>query len=171
MPHSRVGFELEQGRIDGDCARARIYSSQHKNIFFVRSWVTPRKIHAYQVSAFATDFNPRTDLKDKRIVFICGTLIINKFLQENQLTSTSVTTQRQAIKMVAGGHADVLIGFRGPVEGVLDALKLSDKFHKQPISAEIPIYIALHKRHQHLKHALEEQISLLLSAVTKSVHR
>jgi len=159
MPHSRVAFELEQGRIDGDCARALVYSEQDKNVFYVRSWVTPRYIHAFQMTEFATDFDPRTDLKDKRIVFIRGTRIINKFLQEHQLAGVAVTTQKQAIKMVAGGHADVLIGFSAPVEGALGTFKFSGKLHKQPISDQILLYIAVHKRHRHLKSKLEEQIS------------
>jgi len=159
MPHSRVGFELEQGRIDGDCARALIESKQHKNVFFVRSWVKPSYIHAFQVTEFAADFNPRTDLKNKRIVFIRRTRIINKFLQEKQLTGVSVTTQKQAIKMVAGGHADVLIGFSAPVEGALETMKFNGKLHKTPISDPILIYLAVHKRHHHLKSKLEEQIA------------
>jgi len=159
MPHSRVGFELEQGRIDGDCARALIYSHHHNNIFFIRSWVTPRYIYAYQETEFAPDFNPRADLKDKRIVFIRGSRAVSEFLQENQLVGITVTTQKQAVKMVAGGHADVLIGFRAPIEGTLDTVKFKGKLHKKAISDEIPIYIAIHKRHLHLKAKIEEQIS------------
>ena len=159
MPHSRVGFELEQGRIDGDCARALIYSHQHNNIFFIRSWITPRYIYAYQRTEFAPDFSPRADLKDKRIVFIRGSRAVSEFLQENQLKGFTVTTQKQAVKMVAGGHADVLIGFRAPIEGTLDTVKFKGKLHKKAISDEIPIYIAIHKRHLHLKAKIEEQIS------------
>lgn len=158
MPHSRVGFELEQGRIDGDCARTIIPGSQYDNVFFIRSWVTPRYIHAYQMSEFPTDFTVSNDLKSKRIVFMRGTQIISQFLQENQLTGIPVTTQKQAIKMVVGGHADVVMGFSSPIEGALDTLSMSGKLYKQPVSQAIPIYLAIHKRHQHLQSKLEEQI-------------
>ncbi len=155
IPQSRIQAELEQGRIDGDCARTNDFFNNTRHSFPLRAPVSQQQIYIYQTQPFETSLDLTAHLQQGRIIYLRGTKSIENLLAQRQLTAQAITDYKQIVKMMIAKRADFSLGFKTPTDGTIKALGMTGQFYRQPIGEPLYVYVALHNRHIHLRNDME----------------
>ncbi len=151
-PTQRIGVVLDQGLIDGEAARARIYADAHPELIRV-----DESLFDVTFGLFAT--NPAVELRRvedlaaqklrvgyRRGVLVCENTLV-PVLPADQLAD--VTRVDQGLMMLAAGRSDVFCDNDIAVASALDVpeLKGVTTIRQVLVLNVVPLYPYLHRRH------------------------
>lgn len=155
-PGKRALRELENGKIDGFCAKSPAGFANSSMLIAVPTPIGYSRIFLYG-KATQSDF---TGLKDTdKLIYVRGTIPIEEFIRKSESGANAVSTTsiEQALKMIIAGRADYFVEFHRPAVSAIKNLGVKDRLKAIPISDNVPIYLAIHRRHQHLKDEIDRK--------------
>ncbi|MBW8832217.1 MAG: transporter substrate-binding domain-containing protein [Burkholderiales bacterium] len=155
-PTLRIGVLLDQGAIDGEVARARVYAEVHPELIRVEESVIDATIALYTANS-SLDVTRLDDLRalKLRAGHLRGALYCERALASVLPAAqiTDVTYDEQGLQMLLSGRIDAFCGVDLTVLDVLDAPELKGAaavLRKAAVLLAAPLYPYLHGRHADL---------------------
>jgi polar amino acid transport system substrate-binding protein len=155
-PTARIASLVEQGTIDGEVARARIYADAHPELVRVDESVIDIEFALYAAKA-APELKRLDDLASlkSRISYRRGVVFCEKVLgglSPPPAQLSDVTEARQGLMMLRNGRSDYYCDVDVSVANALrdDELKSLTPPRKALVLEAAPLYPYLHRRHAEL---------------------
>lgn len=146
-PPKRALRESKSGKIDGFCAIPTSGLLLIPELMPIQTPITYSQIVLYG-KATQSEF---TGFKGTdRLIYIRGKAGIEEFVRASELKAFPVTTTEQSFKMIIAGRADYYVEFDQAAKGIIKKLGFIDQLKTIPAGNKVPIYIAVHRRHEHL---------------------
>lgn len=161
----RERTELEQGRIDGSCAKSRYYvDNVSDNTVLVEAPLTRDSIDIFSANASKkinsiSDFDP-----SDRIAIVQSTYVVRPDIAPLTDRLIEVNSIEQGLSMLADGELDYFIDFKFAVIEHLDQIPLKNPIYTAGHLSDPVFYPALHKKHQALVPALTAELRKLIAA-------
>lgn len=156
IPRQRATEELIQGRADLDCGRLDYYQhSIGQHAFKIPLPVSSINLHVYGLSPAVTIDNFSDLEPTDRVVYVKGSYLVEKHLQNTGVRLQSAATPNHALKMLINGSVDYYVGFHEETEISIRNGRFNNRIHNLGQLAEEPLYAYLHRKHQALKLKLE----------------
>ena len=165
-PTQRIGVLLDQGGVDGEAVRARVYAAAHPDAIRVEESVFDATFGLYTA-------NPALELKrledlpatKLRVIYRRGVLLCEKALASvlAPVHTSDVTQVDQGLLMLLTGRADLFCDLDASVLNALDAegVKGAGTIRSVLELGSVPLYAYLHQKHA----ALAPRLAAVLKAM------
>jgi hypothetical protein len=154
-PNQRIGVVLDQGVIDGEAARARVYSEVHPELIRVEESVLD-VVFALYATNHAVELKRLDDLRRlklrtayRRGVVVCERALASLLPPEQII---DVTGAEQGLQMLLSGRADVMCAVDQSLTNVLIGPEFAGVTSVRKVLGlqAAPLFPYLHRRHAEL---------------------
>ena len=156
-PGMRALAELNSGNIDGLCAKPPSSFLAYPELIAV-----PTAIGYSSIYLYGKESKPELSrLKDKdKLVYVRGTQTIEEFIRKSGLNATviSASSVEQALKILIAGRADYFLEWQQPALHAINKLGITGQLESIRVGEKNPIYLAIHRRHQHLIDEIDRKL-------------